>query len=245
MPGEAAGDGGRPEARDRSGRTAGNQDGVPAAQAGPQAAIEPARPAPPAAAALVSAVMAQLGHEGQAGEAGGRQAPALPPAAPAANGSPPDEVQPSPAVGLRPANPPAAPGLPRRMAEAGQPGLPAEGGDHAADVQGKAASRAERAGRAAQAMPQLRIHTVRTESGVRIWIGADQAVGLTGQELLFAALDIRRLLRDQGTPLASLTYNGESVFDGDDAQEAGGGLSGSAPAPRMRTRSGTSPRNDT
>lgn len=69
----------------------------------------------------------------------------------------------------------------------------------------------------------LRIHAVWTERTVKVWIGADLAAGLTGTQLAYAALDIRRLLREQGASLDSLTYNGEIVLATEDSAEPANG----------------------
>lgn len=68
---------------------------------------------------------------------------------------------------------------------------------------------------APEPLPALRIHSAWSDGVVRVWIGADQGAGLTGLQLMAAAQDVRRLLREQGAVLGSFTYNGTMVLDED------------------------------
>jgi hypothetical protein len=225
---------------DRHGREADTESGAVTA-AGDVAAAGSALPTVPAElAAAVMAVLAQgPGTEDGAGQSsqvavqavtGVMRAPiaAPQPSAPALAGPP--GVQATATV-PRPAQPDA-----RRA--------PAEVHEEAGALRGRSTARAEQATGPGQALPPLRIHAMRTAAGVRVWIGADEVAGLGGQQLQLAAMDIRRLLRDQGVALASLTYNGESVFDADDPLEASGTLrERDASAPRTRAASGVGPQN--
>lgn len=238
------GDAGAEPARssDRHGDDAGTgSDGVTAA--GSVAAAGSAAPTVPAElAAVVMAVLAQgTGTEGNVGQSS--QAPvqgvagvtpgsvAAPQPTTTGFASPPG-MQVTAAV-PRPAQPDAR----RAQAEVQQ---------EAGEVRGRPTARPDQATGPGHALPPLRIHTMRTAAGVRVWIGADEAAGLGGQQLQLAAMDIRRLLRDQGVALASLTYNGESVFEADDPPEASGTLrERAAPAPRTRAMGGIGPHNRT
>lgn len=207
-------------------------DGAAAAAPGVMAAAQAASAGACAPAGLVAAVMSALAQEDSA--AGVSQ-----PAQAMAAGVP----APADRAGVAP-QAPAVP-LPRALAiqSAGSlasapPAAPRSGAatqeSRSGDVQGRRASAAAQAGTPGEAPAPLRIHTVSTGSGLRVWIGADQAVGLSGQQLLLAAMEIRRLLKDQGTPLASLIYNGESVFEDEGRSDAN--------TPRTAAASGTGPR---
>jgi hypothetical protein len=138
----------------------------------------------------------------------------------------------------RPLNTLAATATMQRQPRPGTGDERVEQGEQSGGVQEPHVARKEQVGDLGQA-PPLRIHAMRTASGVRIWIGADMAAGLGGQQLLLATEEIRRLLRVQGMPLASLTYNGESLFDAEEAPEASGGMQSPDPsALRMRAKGG-------
>jgi hypothetical protein len=156
-------------------------------------------PAAPLARAIVDAVLAQRAG---APAAPGAAAPAgpggAPPVAPAAAGGLPMHF----ASFL---SAPAAQGLPQPQAGDGDPALAAQGRS--------ATSRTGAHPGAAEPLPPLRIHAAWTDGVVRVWIGADQGAGLAGAQLLAAVQDLRRLLREQGATLESVTYNGEALPD--------------------------------
>lgn len=205
--------------------------------------VQPGGAMPMSAAVLVAAVMTHL-EPGQDREAVvGTEGPGLAPVAPAAGGLTAADVGPEPVGAPLAPDAPAAPQLVRRLPQTGTSGMASGEGTWAGDAQGPRTGNVVRGAAAGIPSPQLRIHTMPTEDGIRIWIGADQAAGLSGEQLLDAARDIRRLLQEQGTPLAALTYNGESVFDADEGPEDGGGYADQdASPPRARGNSGTSPR---
>lgn len=72
--------------------------------------------------------------------------------------------------------------------------------------------------------PALRIHASWSDEGVRVWIGADQAAGLTAQRLAYLMHDMKRQFKEHGAALLSLTCNGEAVLD-----EAGAAARGLPP----------------
>ena len=229
-------------AADRHGHDAdtGHEDVTAAGAAVAAGASTPALPA-----GLAAAVMAALA-QAPAMEGGGGQSPqAAVPAVVGLTGAAPPAPQASAPAPVRLPGIQASATAPRPL----QPDArraPAEAHEEAGALRGRPAARTEQAAGPGQALPPLRIHTMRTADGVRVWIGADEAAGLGGLQLQLAALDIRRLLRDQGVVLASLTYNGESVFDADDPPEASGTLrERDASAPRTRATSGPGPRNRT
>lgn len=76
--------------------------------------------------------------------------------------------------------------------------------------------------------PPVRIHTFWSDESVRIWVGTDGSAALDAQQLALAAQDLRRLLREQGATLESLTVNGETVLEQDAGQAP---LQDGAPAP--------------
>jgi hypothetical protein len=223
----AAGDGKRQ--RDRSEQA---PDGVTAAAPGVAAVAHAPGPAVSTPANLVAAVMSALVQEGGAG--GGMQAAqAAAQSVPVPNGAGSAAPEPPAAALVRPLAMPVQGGMQGPL-PVGPRSEPAAQESESGEVQGRRASAAAQGGTPGEAPAPLRIHTVSTASGVRVWIGADQAVGLSGQQLLLAAIEIRRLLKDQGTPLASLIYNGESVFEDEGMPDAS--------APRTAAASGAGPR---
>jgi hypothetical protein len=232
---EAAGTG------DRHGHDADTESGDVAAAVG--AAADSSSPAVPAQ--LAAAVMAVLA-QGQGAQGGAE--PSLQAAVPAVAGVTRAAVaapQPTATALARPPGIQPTATAPRPL-QTDVRRAPAETHEEAGGLRGRPAARPEQAAGPGQALPPLRIHAMRTAAGVRVWIGADEVAGLGGQQLLLAAMDIRRLLRDQGVALASLTYNGESVFDADDPPEASGTpRERDASAPRTTATSGIAPRNKT
>jgi hypothetical protein len=190
---------------------------------------------------LAAAVMTVLKEKAEGGIDGQALHVSIPVAAVAA-GPAIAEAQLPEAGLLRPLDAPSAPATMQRQLRQGTGGEPAGHGERSGGVPEPHATRKEQVGDLGQA-PQLRIHAMRTESGVRIWIGADEAVGLGGRELLLATEEIRRLLRIQGMPVASLTYNGASLFDTEDTPDASGGMQSlDSSALRMRAQGGIGPR---
>lgn len=64
--------------------------------------------------------------------------------------------------------------------------------------------------------PAVRVHTFWSGQSVRVWVGTDNCAALDAQQLALAAQDLRRLLREQGATLGSLTVNGETVAEQDE-----------------------------
>lgn len=225
---------------DRQGRSARTGSAGDTAAAVDAAAVSAWQAAP---AELAAAVMAALAQGPGAEIGAGQSQQAAVRAVTGVTRAPVAAPQPSAPVLAGPPGIPATAAVSRPV----QPEMrraPAEGHEEAGSLRGRPAARAEQAAGAGQALPALRIHAMRTATGVRVWIGADEVAGLGGQQLQLAAMDIRRLLRDQGVALASLTYNGESVFDADDPPETSGTLrERDASAPRTKAASGVGPQN--
>jgi hypothetical protein len=226
-------------------RTSGHEDGAAPSAASAEAPQEPGgtMPLPMPAADLVAAVMTHLEQGPDAESAAGTGGPAPAPAVLDAQGLPATDVRSAPMTT------PLAPTVPaaRRLLWTGTDGMPSGEFPQTDDAQAPHTGATARTGAAGAPLPQLRIHTVRTGDGVRIWIGADQAAGLSGEQLLDAAHDIQRLLKERGTPLVALTYNGESVLErGEDGPEdRSEWADADASPPRAREKSGTSPRIET
>jgi hypothetical protein len=203
-----------------------------------------AAPMTPATADLVAAVLSAL-SQAQDAQSPAEQALASVQAPPSGNGTGAVESKPLATTLLRPLEM-MPPGITQRLPQASSHSATNTEGKQTSELQGRPKGTAEAARMSEHAQAPLRIHTVRTESGVKVWIGADVAAGLNGQQLLLAALDIRRLLKDQGTPLASLVYNGASVFDAGDEDAAPSNLERSHDvAAYDRAKSGIGPRNRT
>jgi hypothetical protein len=198
----------------------------------------------PATADLVAAVLSALSPAPDA-QSPGEQALASVQAPPSGNATGAVESKALAATLLRPLAM-MTPGITQRLPQAALRSAPNTEGKQASELQRRPKVAAEAASMPEHAQAPLRIHTVRTGSGVKVWIGADLAAGLSGQQLLLAAIDIRRLLKDQGTPLASLVYNGASVFDAGDEDAAPSKLEKShRMAAYDRAKSGIGPRNRT
>lgn len=227
-------------------RTSGNEDDIAFAAASSGAPRQPVGTWPMPAADLVAAVMTHLGRDFDMGPSAGTGGPAPAPVLLDVEGESATAARPaSIAAPLAPGAPAAAPLVPRSL-QMRAAGMPSGESTPTEDVPGARTGSTARGWEAGAPLPQLRIHTVRTEDGVRIWIGADQAAGLSGEQLLYAAHDIQRLLKEEGMPLVALTYNGESVLDGEDGPDENGELADAdATSPRVRGKSGTSPRIET
>lgn len=196
---------------------------------------------PMSAAVILDAVMAHLERAPDVAATAGADGAVLMPVAPEAGATATDVRCGGDAAMAVPAAVPTVQAA-RRLAEAEAADMPSgerTQADHAQgrQVRGAASSRA-----AGDLSPQLHIHTVRTEDGIRVWIGADRAAGLEGEQLLGAAQDIRRLLTEQGTSLVALTYNGESVWDVEGEAQGSGEQPDRAPPLRVKGKSGTGPR---
>jgi len=224
-------------------RTAEREDDAALSEAATKTTVQTSGEMPMSAAVLVAAVMTHLEPAQAIKTVVGMDAPGQAQVAPAAGGLPDTDVGPASVAPPLASDLPATSQFVRRLPQAGAGGMASEEGAHAGEAQQPRTGSVARNAAAGIPSPQLRIHTIRTEEGIRIWIGADQAAGLSCEQLLDAAQDIRRLLQSQGTPLAALIYNGQSVFDADEGPEDGGGYADrDASPPRVRGNSGTSPR---
>jgi hypothetical protein len=74
--------------------------------------------------------------------------------------------------------------------------------------------------RAGEPAPAVRVHSFWSDEAVRVWVGTDRSAALSEQQLAGALQDLKRLLRQQGATLASLTVNGETVLDTEEAAGA-------------------------
>ncbi len=229
------GHGRRRDGAERRSEAPADDAGEAAAAIVPAAGQEAAASALPNLAAAVMAALAQAPDPGAAGVQAPRSAPALP-AGGRVNMA---EIQVAAVPTRSPELP--SPASAQRLPQAAPGGEPAGEAKPSTTVQGRRAPGIEQPAMPEATPAPLRIHTVRTASGVKVWIGADLAAGLSGQQLLLAAGDIRRLLREQGTALESLVYNGEAVFDGEDTADGRDGIR----APQSKTNGGLGPRTGT